>query len=42
MTVWIVLVVISVIVLAAEAVMILPDKMPWNRRKHNDEDRKTG
>ena len=39
MTVWIVLVVISVIVLAAEAVLILPDKMPWNRKKgeYNDQ-----
>ena len=27
------LVVISVIVLAAEALIIIPDKLPWNRRK---------
>ena len=33
MTVWIVIVAISLIVLAAEAVFILPDKMPWNRKK---------
>lgn len=25
--------VIMVIILAAEAVLIIPDKMPWNRRK---------
>jgi len=33
MTVWVILVAISVIILAAEAVYILPDKMPWNRKK---------
>ena len=31
MTVWIVIVAVCVIVLAAEAVFILPDKMPWNK-----------
>ena len=33
MTAWIIIVAISVVVLAAEAVFILPDKMPWNRKK---------
>ena len=33
MTVWIILVIICAVGLAAEAVYILPDKMPWNRRK---------
>ena len=33
MTAWIVLVAISLVCLAAEAVYILPDKFPWNRRK---------
>ena len=33
MTVWVVLVALSLIILAAEAVYILPDKMPWNRKK---------
>ena len=32
MTVWIILVIISAVIIAAEAVYILPDKMPWNRR----------
>lgn len=31
--VWIVIGTVCVIVLAAEAVFILPDKMPWNRKK---------
>ena len=31
--IWIILGAICVIVLAAEAVFILPDKMPWNRKK---------
>ena len=29
----IIVIIISLIVLAAEAVFIMPDKMPWNRRK---------
>jgi len=33
MTVWIVIVAFCVIVLAAEAVIIIPDKLPWNRKK---------
>ena len=33
MTAVIIIVVISVIVLAAEAVLIIPDKLPWNRKK---------
>ncbi len=31
--VWIIIVAICVILLAAEAVFILPDKLPWNRKK---------
>lgn len=42
MTAWIIIVAISVVVLAAEAVFILPDKMPWNRKEKNHEDSKTG
>jgi uncharacterized membrane protein len=33
MTVWAILVAISVIILAAEAVYIMPDKMPRKKRK---------
>ena len=33
MTVWLILVIICTVLLAAEAVYILPDKMPWNRKK---------
>ena len=33
MTVWIVIVTVCVIVLAAEALIIIPDKLPWNRKK---------
>ena len=33
MTVWIWIVSVCVILLAAEAAFIMPDKMPWNRRK---------
>ena len=33
MAVWIILVIISAMVLVAEAIYIMPDKMPWNRRK---------
>ena len=29
----IIIVTISMIVLAAEALIIIPDKLPWNRRK---------
>lgn len=31
--VWIIIGIVCVIVLAAEAVFIMPDKMPWNRKK---------
>ena len=34
--IWIILGTICVIMLAAEAVFILPDKMPWNRRKEKE------
>lgn len=33
MTAVIIIVTISVIVLAAEALIIIPDKLPWNRKK---------
>lgn len=33
MTVAIILIGISMIILAAEACFIMPDKMPWNRKK---------
>ena len=33
MTAVIIIVVISVIVLTAEALIIIPDKLPWNRKK---------
>ena len=42
MTAWIIIVAISVIILAAEAVFILPDKMPWNRKEKKHENSKTG
>ena len=31
--VWIVIGAVCVIALAAEACLIIPDKMPWNRKK---------
>ena len=31
---WVVLALIIFLVLVAEAIMILPDKMPWNKKKH--------
>ena len=33
MAVWIIIVIICAVILAAEAVFVLPDKMPWNRKK---------
>lgn len=30
---WIIAVIIMILVIAAEAVFILPDKMPWNKRR---------
>ena len=33
MAVWTILVGICVIILIAEACYIIPDKMPWNRKK---------
>lgn len=33
MTALIIIVTISVIVLAAEALIIIPDKLPWNKKK---------
>jgi len=33
MTVFIILIGISLIILAAEACFIMPDKMPWNKGK---------
>ena len=35
--IWIILGAICVIVLAAEAVFILPDKMPWNKGKKDNQ-----
>lgn len=36
MTVFIILIGISLIILAAEACFIMPDKMPWHRKKDDD------
>lgn len=36
--IWIILGTICVIVLAAEAVFVLPDKMPWNKKKGAERD----
>ena len=30
---WIIAVIIMILVITAEAVFILPDKMPWNKRR---------